>query len=479
MSNSLRWKTVNGILWSSIERFSSAGINFITGLIIARLLSPHEYGLMAMLAIFIAISQSVIDSGFSNALIRKKDRTEKDFSTTFYFNVVVGLLMYAIIYVSAPVIATFYDSPQLIGIARIVGITLLLGSLSIVQQSILTIQIDFKTQTKISLCSVVLSGGVGIIMALMNYGVWALVYQTLSASFVRTSLLWIVAKWKPSEKFSKSSFQSLFGYGSKLLMAGILETVYRNLYSIIIGKFFQSNVLGIYSRGEQIASYPSSNITGVIQRVTFPILSEVQDERDRLLNIFKQTIRVTCFFVFSLMVYLIVIADPLVRLILTDKWIECVPIIQILCLSFMWYPVHILNLNVLQVKGRSDLFFRIELIKKVVGLIILFVSIPFGVISMCWGRVIYCFIELFINMHYTNVFLHITNLKQLSYVMPLYLYSLLLGAVSIVFCNHIENDILKIIATFILYIAVWMLIVPKIERIDIRNIILIMKNKSN
>ena len=391
MSESLRKKTVKGVVWSSFERFSTAGVNFVIGLIIARLLSPKEYGIIAMLAIFMAISQSIIDSGFSNALVRKLDRSESDYSTSFYFNVVIGFLMYGVLYFSAPFIAQFYNTPELENVTKVVGITLVFGSFAIVQQAILTVRIDFKTQMKISLVSAILSGFIGIIMAFNNYGVWALVGQMVSVAFFRTVLLWVIVKWIPKSGFSKQSFNNLFGYGSKLLLAGILETIYRNLYTIIIGKFFQSSALGLYSRGEQIASYPSSNITGVIQRVTFPILSQIQNDQMQLKKAFTQIIRTTCFIVFPLMMFLIIVAKPLVLIILTEKWVGCVEIIQILSISFMWYPVHILNLNVLQIAGRSDLFLKIEFIKKIIGLVLLFATIPFGIILMCWGRVMYCF----------------------------------------------------------------------------------------
>ena len=239
-SASLKKKTVKGVLWSGIERFSTAGVNFIIGLIIARLLSPDEYGIIAMLSIFMAISQSVIDSGFSNALIRKQDRKEIDYSTAFIFNVAVGIIMYLCLYIASPYIAAFYQLPILENVTKVVGITLILGAFSIVQQSILTIKVDFRTQMWISLIAAVISGSVGIIMALHGFSVWALVWQMITVSLLRSVLLWVVVKWKPKTGFSKDSFRYLFGYGSKLLAAGLLETVYRNLYSIIIGKFYQA-----------------------------------------------------------------------------------------------------------------------------------------------------------------------------------------------------------------------------------------------
>lgn len=470
MSESLRKKTVKGVVWSSFERFSTAGVNFVIGLIIARLLSPKEYGIIAMLAIFMAISQSIIDSGFSNALVRKLDRSESDYSTSFYFNVVIGFLMYGVLYFSAPFIAQFYNTPELENVTKVVGITLVFGSFAIVQQAILTVRIDFKTQMKISLVSAILSGFIGIIMAFNNYGVWALVGQMVSVAFFRTVLLWVIVKWIPKSGFSKQSFNNLFGYGSKLLLAGILETIYRNLYTIIIGKFFQSSALGLYSRGEQIASYPSSNITGVIQRVTFPILSQIQNDQMQLKKAFTQIIRTTCFIVFPLMMFLIIVAKPLVLIILTEKWVGCVEIIQILSISFMWYPVHILNLNVLQIAGRSDLFLKIEFIKKIIGLVLLFATIPFGIILMCWGRVMYCFIELFINMYYTNRIIGSTYIQQLRQQIPMFLSALIMGGLSLWIISYIQNNWLKIIIALLLCSCFWFLIVNKYEKITFKQI---------
>lgn len=471
MSESLKVKTLKGIAWSGIERFATAGINFAIGLVIARILSPNEYGIIAMLAIFMAISQSVIDSGFSNALIRKKDRTEIDFSTTLYFNIAVSILMYGILYFSSPFIARFYGISELEKITKVVGTTLIWGALSIVQQSILTIKVDFKTLMKVSLFAAVISGFIGIIMAVTGFGVWALVGQMLSVSIVRTMVLWFVAKWRPTTGFSTKSFKNLFGYGSKLLMAGILETIYRNLYSIIIGKYYQAETLGLYHRGEQFASYASSNITGVIQRVTFPIMAEMQDDNPRLRNVFIKTLRTVCFFVFPIMTFILISAEPLVRLILTEKWINCVPVMQILCISYMWYPVHILNLNVLQVSGRSDLFFKIEIIKKIIGLLILFGTLPFGIIIMCWGRVLYCGIELFINMYYTNRIVNMKYSEQLKYTLPFMFYCIVITIIAFFIHQHVSNDILTLIIDFTIIVTSWLLIVQKLEHLNINTLL--------
>lgn len=470
MSESLKRKTVKGIVWSALERFSTAGVNFVIGLIIARLLSPEEYGIIAMLAVFMAISQSVIDSGFSNALVRKLDRTEEDYSTAFYFNIVVGLLMYGVLFLISPYIAQFYKVPELEEITKFVGLILIFNSCAIVQQAILTIKVDFKTQMIISLFSAVVSGGIGIIMAMSNWKVWALVGQMLSVNFFRVVCLWFIVRWIPKRGFSIESFRDLFGYGSKLLLAGLLETIYRNLYTIIIGRFFQPNILGLYSRGDQIAAYPSSNITGVVQRVTFPVFSKLQNEQEKFREAFQKIIKNICFMVFPVMILLIVIAKPLVILVLTEKWIDSVPIIQILSLSFMWYPVHILNLNILQVSGRSDLFLRIEIIKKILGITVLFLTIPLGIIMMCWGRVAYCFCELFINMYYSNRILGLNYLQQLKLQVPIFIYSILVGIITILCMELVESNIFKIVLAILLLGFLWIGMVRRLVSINLKEI---------
>lgn len=471
MAESLKHKTIIGTIWSSVDRFASAGINFVFGLGLARLLMPKEYGLIAMISIFMAISQSIIDSGFSNALIRKKNRTEEDNSTAFYFNIVAGLAMYAIMLLLAPFIASFYNEPILTSIIRVMAVSLFFGSVSIVQQAMLTVKIDFKTQTKISLISVIVSGVIGIVVAYLGYGVWALVAQAVIASFTRTMLLWMFAKWKPTTGFSMVSFHYLFGYGSKLLVAGIMETIYRNLYTIVIGKTFSASQLGFYSRGEQLGYFPANNITGVIQRVTFPVLSEMQEDDERLKRNFFKILHLIVYLTFPAMILLIVIATPLVRILLTEKWLGCVPVIQILSISFMWLPVHILNLNLLQVKGRTDLSLKLEVIKKIIGITLLVATIPMGIMAMCWGRVVYCFIELFINLYYPHRLFDIQIQEQLKETFKIFFGFGIVGAISYYTANMFASDVCQLISGIIVFSCIWASLAIINNEFNIRKII--------
>ncbi len=428
MEPNLRQKTTNGLLWSSVERFSNQGIQFLFSIVLARLLTPEDYGIVAMVIIFFAIAQTFVDSGFSNAIVRKKDRTEADLSTCFYFNIFVGLGFYILLFLCSPFIAEFYDQPILSSVVKISGLSVLINSLCIVQQAQFTIRIDFKTQAKVTLTSTVISGILGILLAYLGYGVWALVWQGVIGTFIRMLLLWVFSKWRPRESFSKDSFHYLFGYGSKLLASGLLDTTYNNIYPIVIGKFYSPAQLGNFSRAQGWASLPSSNITGILQRVTFPVLTEMQDDDERLATNYRKLLRLSAFVVFPLMMLLAAIASPLVRVIITSKWDACVPYLQIICFSMMWYPIHAINLNLLQVKGRSDLFLRLEVIKKVVGVCVMCVTIPLGVTAMCFGMVFTSINALIINTYYTGKLINIGYFTQMRDLFPIVLISLLMGA---------------------------------------------------
>lgn len=477
MAESLKRKTVKGVVWSTLERFSVAGVNFIFGLILARLLMPTDYGAIAMLSIFMAIAQTFIDSGFSNALIRKPDRTETDNATAFYFNIGVGLAAYFSLYLAAPYIAQFYKTSILIPLTRIMGLNLLLNSLCVVQQALLTARIDFKTQAKISLNAAVVSGLVGIGFAYAGYGVWALAIQSVLASVIRTILLWILAKWRPKAKFSKQSFRNLFGYGSKLLASGLLDTIYNNLYTIVIGKRFSVATLGVYSRADQWANFLAINVTGILQRVTFPILSSIQNEDERLRVNYRKFLRVSGFVIFPLMMGLAAIADPLTRFILTDKWADSIPLLRILCFALMFYPIHAINLNLLQVKGRSDLFLRLEIYKKILGVATLCVTIPMGITAMCVGRVFTSWVALAMNTHYTGKLIHLGFFQQLKDYIPTLLNSFSMGVIVYGVTLIVPSSGLQLLTGVIIGASYYILSNYLLKTMEWKELILIVKRK--
>lgn len=429
MTENLKRKTVSGVMWSAIERFSLQGVQFVMQLVMARLLLPSDYGMIAMLTIFLQIAQAFIDSGFTNALIPKKDRTEVDYSTVFYFNIIIALLFYCILFVSAPLIAKFYNMPDLILVMRVMALSLIILSFSAVHKTKLTIEINFKIQSKITLIAAGISGIIGVGIAYWGYGVWALVYQSILNAMLTTILFNCFYRWKPLKTFSMKSFKRLFSFGSKLLVSGLIHTVYYNLYGIVIGKRFSAAELGYYTRAEQFAILPSYNLSAIITRVTFPILSSIQDDNERLASTYRKYIRLSSYLIFPLMVGLASLANPLVDLFLTEKWNGTVALLQILCFDWMFDHLSGINLNLLYVKGRSDLALRLEIIKKIIAITILLASIPLGIIGMCLGRVLYSLIATYANTYYTNSLIGLSFRTQLKDIIPYLILSLAMGGV--------------------------------------------------
>ncbi len=426
MTDSLKLKATKGILWSTIERFSVQGVQFFIMIFMARLLTPNDYGLIGMLFVFLAIAQSFIDSGFSQALIRKQDRTQVDSSTVFYFNIVVSVILYIILFLLAPLVADFYNTPELCTIMRVLCFSIVINSFTIIQYTILTIKIDFKSLAKISLTSTIVSGVLGIILALYGFGVWALVYQSLLHTIINCILLWLIAGWRPSKVYSWKSFKELFSFGSKILVSGLIDTIYRNIYPVVIGKVFTASDLGYYTRAQHFSEFPSSNITNILQRATYPILCNIQDENNRLREVYRRFLRLSAFIVFPLMTGLAAIAHPFIILIIGEKWEFCATLLQIICFGMMWYPIHAINLNLLQVKGRSDLFLRLEIIKKIIGIIIICVTLPLGIIAMCYGGILSSIISLVINTYYTGKLIQVGFIIQIRDLLPTLLLSIIM-----------------------------------------------------
>lgn len=428
MADSLKSKTFKGTIWGAVDSFSTQGIQFVITLVMARILTPADYGVVGMLSIFISVCNAFIVSGFTQALVRKQDRTEIDNCTVFYFNIVVAAVLYIVLFFCAPLIARFYDMPILVPVCRAVSIGMIFGSFNVVQRAQFTIKIDFKTTAKISLSSVIVGGAVGISLAYTGFGVWALVIQNLTSGIIGTILLWTMSKWRPKWLFSWKSFREMFSFGSKLLASSLLDTVYSNIYSLVIGKVYKASDLGFYNRAKGFSQMCSSNITGIVQRVTFPVLCEVQNEDDRLRDGYRRLLRVSAFIIFPLMMGLGAVGKPMILTLLTEKWLYSAVLLVPICFSGMWYPVHAINLNLLQVKGRSDLFLRLEIIKKILGVCVLVITIPMGLYAMCWGRVCTSIIALVINTHYTGKLLNLGFIVQMKDLLPIFILSVSMGA---------------------------------------------------
>lgn len=429
MSESLKEKAVKGVGWSFIDNIANQGITFLVGIILARILSPAEFGILGMITIFIAISNSIIDSGFSNALIRKTDAKRIDYNTVFLFNLAVSVLFYGLLYLSSPAISRFFKEPQLISITRVMGLLLFINAFGIIQRTLLVKRVDFKTQTKVSVIASLGSAVVGIGMALMGYGVWSLVGQQLSRQFLNTLFLWVFNNWRPVLEFSKRSFKELFGFGSKLLLSGLLDTIYRNIYYIIIGRFYSAAQLGQYTRAEQFNNAFSSNLTSVVQRVSYPVLSSIQDEPERLRDAYRKVIRSSMLITFACMLGLAATAKPVILLLIGEKWLVAVKFLQIICFSGMLYPLHAINLNILQVKGRSDLFLKLEIIKKFLAIGPICLGIFLGIEYMLLGSVFNSFLAYYLNSRYSANLINYSTKEQVLDILPTFIVSFIVASV--------------------------------------------------
>ena len=425
----LKQKTVSGLLWSFIDNFTNLGAQFVVGIILARILSPREFGLIGMLTIFIAISQSFIDSGFSNALIRKKDCTQTDYSTIFFFNLGVSILCYILLFIFSGAISSFFVEPQLKSLVQVLGLGLILNSFGIIQRTILTKTINFKLQTKVSFIASLVSGVIAITMALKGFGVWSLVALTLSRYALTSTFLWVYTKWKPTFIFCKKSFKELFGFGSKLLLSGLIDTAYRNIYYLVIGKYFSAVDLGFYTRADQFQSLPSSNLQGIIGRVSYPMLSSIQDDIPRLREAYIKIIRSTMLITFILMLGMAAVSRPMILTLIGDKWKPSIIYLQMLCFVGMFYPLHALNLNMLQVLGRSDLFLKLEIIKKILAIPIILIAVFVGIKAMIMGMMILTLIAYYLNSYWSGKMIGYSFIQQVKDIMPSFALAICINAV--------------------------------------------------
>lgn len=437
-------KAAKGVAWSAVERLSTIGIQFILNIIIARILSPSDYGVIGMLAIFLSISQCLIDSGFSNALIQRKDRTENDYGTVFLFNLGISVALYFILFFSAPLIARFYNLDILVEVLRVVGFILIISALSNVQKTILTINVDFKTQSYVSISGAIISGLTGIILAYNGYGVWSLVTQTLVNGIVCTVLFWLLTKTKFRICFDSDSFKKLGSFGVKLMFSNLLNTIYDNLYALFIGKKYSAQDLGYYSRADQFAVFPPKTLTEIINRVSYPILCQHQDNKEELATVYTRFITLSCYIVFPLLIGISVLSKPLIVLMLTEKWLPAALMMSILALDGLWAPITKINLSLLQAVGRSDLFLRLEIIKKIIAVCILLVTIRYGLIWVCVGRFVYSIIAMLINMYYTVDIIGKSYYQQIADWLLLLLVALLMGGIVYTVTLFIHSPALQI-----------------------------------
>lgn len=447
--SSLNDKTLVGLFWSFLDLLSKGGIQLGLQIILARLLLPDHFGLLGMVIVFITISTIVIDSGFSQALIRDKNTTQLDYTTVFYFNLFISFCAYGLLFVFAPSISDFYSEPQLVAIIRVISLVLIVNSLGIIQRVKIIKKIDFNTLTKINVFSVAISGGITITMSLLGYGVWSLVMNMILAALVQTILLWFYNKWIPSLSFSYQSFTKYFGFGSKLLVSSLIDTFYNNIFYVIIGKVFSTTQLGYYSNAVKFRDLAALSISTAVERVSYPVLSSIQDDDIRLKLGFKKVIKTTAFVYFPIMAGLAAVAFPLFGLVIGDKWLPSVVYFQLLCIAGMLYPIHLLNLTILQVKGRSDLFLVIEVVKKVIltVLILFALTMKLGIIGLIMAALLNSFLSFFVNSYFSGTAIGYSTKEQLKDLLPAFIIAVVMG-VSVYCLGFIlpANYLVKLVA---------------------------------
>lgn len=427
MAESLQRKAFWSFIWAGTGNLTLQVVGFIIGILLARVLTPSDYGLVGMIGVFTALTGCLVDCGMANALVRKTDRTDVDCSTLYWFNIVVSWSLYAAFFVAAPYIAAFYNEPQLCDITRVITIPMLIGPLAGVHAVKLTIDMQFKKTSFINVVGTVICGVLSVICAYSGFGVWALVYPALVGAVLRVGMLWYFVRWKPRFVFSRQSFRELFGFGSKLLASAMLDTAYNNVRPLLVAKLYSGADLGYYTRANQYASLPATTATGLLSSVTYPLLCKLQHDDAILRDKYRLLIQLSTFVVFPVLMGLAAVAEPCVVVLIKEKWLPCVVLLQILCFCLMWYPVHALNLNLLQVKGRSDLFLRLEIIKKIMGVTMLVITVPISVKAMCYGAVVTSLISLFINTYYTGKLINVGFFTQMMDILPSLLLSLAMG----------------------------------------------------
>ncbi len=446
---------ISNMLWRLAERCGAQGVSFIVSLILARLLLPEAYGVISLITVFTSILNLFIDSGFKNALIQKKDADQLDYSTVFYFNIVMGVLLYGIMFAAAPLIADFYDRPYMVPYIRAMALTLILGGINGVQQAVVARRMQFKRFFYATLTGTVISAVVGISMAYMGTGVWALITQRLVNQAIDTVFLWYTVRWRPSLRFSMKRLKPMFGYGSKLLLSSFANTLMGNMTGLIVGKIYTAELLAYYDKGKNIPNLVVQNLQAAVQSVLFPVIAGNQNQKEEVKKILRKSIMTSTYCIFPCMTGIAVCAEPLVRLLYTEKWIAMVPCLQLWCFCFAFYLWHTANLQVIQALGRSDIFLKIEIIKQFLSLGGILLSAPFGVLAMLTATCIVAVISLYINARPNVRLAGYGFWEQIKDVSPIICLNLLMGiAVYLVGCIAMP-DMIKLIVQILTGAAIY------------------------
>jgi teichuronic acid exporter len=427
MTNNLALKATRGMLWSTAENLSLQLIQFLISIVLARLLLPEQFGLIGMLSLFMALAQSLLDSGFGSALVQKQNANQVDACSIFYFNLGIGLALTLVLWIAAPLIADFFQQPALTELTKFLSLSLIVNAFGLIPLTILTKRLAFRALLNVNLLAVVISGTIGVAGALAGLGVWSLAIQGVLAAFIRTALAWRASRWRPEWIFSLASLQSMFTYGSRLLLSGLLETFFLYIYMPLIGKLYTAANLGYYVRAQSMQTMAAQTTGTALARVMFPAMAPIQDDRIRLKQVFRKSVVISVFFHFPLTIGLIAVASPLIQLLMTDRWAPSVPYFQLMCLVGLLLPLHILNLNILKVTGRSDLFFRLEIIKKVMLVISIIFTYRLGIMALLWGQVAVSVAAYYLNSLYAGQLANYPLSEQLRDFLPYLMMSLAMG----------------------------------------------------
>lgn len=456
--NELREKTLSSLFWKFAERFGVSGTQFILQIILARLLTPSDYGILSIMIIFTNLANVFIQNGFNTALIQKKDISDDDYSSVFWLSLLISIILYGILFILAPILGNFYNMPQICFPFRVISIMIIPGALNSVQIAIVSKKMDFKKIFTSNLFSIIFSGIVGIILAYLGAGIWALVFQTLLNVFVACIVMWFSIKWRPLFIFKIDRVKQLFSYGWKLLISSLLDTLYQDLSSLVIGKKYNSTTLGFYNRGKQFPQFLINAINGAVQSVMLPAISSIQEYKNQVKSMMRRSITLSSYIIFPVMVGLAVVAEPTVKLLLTDKWLSCVPYIQIFCISFAFYPVHSCNLQTINAIGRSDIFLKLEIIKKTIGISVLCIAVFCfdSPIVIALTNVFTTFTSCFINAYPNKQLINYSYVEQMKDILPNILLSCIMGflvyLIKFLNLNALITLLIQVILGILIYI---------------------------
>ncbi|MCH9661351.1 MAG: lipopolysaccharide biosynthesis protein [Bacteroidetes bacterium] len=465
---SLKRSAISSFFWTGLEQFGNQGISLIISIVLARILLPEDFGLIGMIMIFVGVGNSLMDAGLSQSLVRSKSLSNTDYSTVFYFNFIGSCLFYLMIFALAPLIADFYEKPILTSIVRWYCLVFVFNAIGNIQKVRIIKNLAFKLLFKITIPSIIIGGIIGITAAYNDFGVWSLVASALTQSIVNALLLWFFGKWKPSLEFSKTKFKEHFEYGYKLTLSSLLDVLYRNIYAVVIGKFFSVTELGFYTRADTLKQVPVQNIGAVLNKVTFPLFAKIQDDDEKLKRAYQKIMQTVMLFIAPLLLFSAALATPLFRFLLTDKWLPAVPFYQILCWAGVLYPLNAYNLNVLKVKGRSDLFLKLELIKKGIGVCIIAISISYGMKALLISAVITSVLAFFINSFYTGKLIQYNSISQVKDILPiLVIATLVTGIIWWLDTNYgifVAYDIVRLLVFGILGLGLYLLLISLFQK---------------